>query len=709
MTEVLNFKLEGPSPGVKGPTKANDAQLADDWRLVCAKYASMLAGEKTEFENVAVCQQFATTLLAEILRRGRLTFHPDKMKPTSLDLLRASLESLVKGGLYLVPSHGELIYQGKKTAIVKARDFQRCQQFNILCSGPHAFGFARFKPPRLVPVSALAELRDLHRVSDAERETWWPNATKLYFYELRDFVPFDEPRPVKLPRGVQIFIDEVTFVSPSQGEGPHREDRLSALISQAQDLPDFVWVPDFVSITGSTIFAERDPHDMDVVIRADKVDTLLSVKLDRVLRQLFQRPPHLILERSGPNWPFLPIYDLVLRKKDRFQVVPINEPEFEQRLYHQRAAPPLIAAAAEQSRRDDALEPDRFYLSMKPTRITLAGERQTVKRFVSYFQEDDFPVLNSKKYDGMHLLVFKDGDQVLIFSEDGGRIRTDRLPTIVDAIRDLKPPTLILEGELEQWLGDVHQPREAVAAKLHQAEIEPDDDLILNLFTCLFIDGEDLHKETEEKRQEALLSLRVPSAAAQVPSLDQKLVTVINQPCKNSDQLERSTEVLRFLPASEGVVAKKAGSRYFLNGNSREGWIKFHNNSLLTGKVIEAIETRTAGVFNYRYGILPGEYSFKPGDLAEVGDEQLVEVGKTFSTSIECSRGELIQVEFETFNLTHHLDTDDYEVSAWAPVFLARVDSRDSPDELEDVIAAAEKEHILQRKEITEEGEIVYL
>lgn len=700
MSQILNFQLEGYDP-----SKATDAQLADDWRLVCAKYATMVAGGKTEFENVADCQQFANNLLTEILSRGRLTFHPDKMKPTSLDLLRASLESLVKGGIYLVPPHGELIYHGKKTAIVKSRNFARCQQFNILCSGDHAYGFARFKPPRVIPVPALAELRDLHQISDEEREKWWPDATKLYFYQLRDFVPFKGPRPFKLPRGVQTFIDEVQF-----GNSP-REGRLAELSSLAATLPDFVWVPDFVSITGSTIFAERDPHDMDVVIRADKVDTLLSVKLDRVLRQLFQRPPHLILERAGPNWPFLPIYDLVLRRKHAPQVVPINEPEFEQRLYHQRAAPPLIAAAAEQSRRDDALEPDRFYLPMKPTRITLAGERQTVKRFVSYFQEDDFPVLNSKKYDGMHLLIFKDGDQLMIFSEDGSLIDNRRLPTIVEALQSLNPDldAFILEGELEQWLGDVHQPREAVAGKLHQTEIEPDDDLILNLFTCLYINGEDLHKETEEMRQIALRSIGVTYSTNDVPDLSHKLNLVPNNVCKNSSELERSTEKLRFVAASEGVVAKKASSVYYLDGNSREGWIKFHNNAVLTGKVIEAIETKTAGVFNYRYGILPGEFSFKPGDLAEVGDEELVEVGKTFSTSIECSRGELIQVEFETFNLVHHLDTDDYEVSAWAPVFLRRVDSRGSPDVLEDVIAAAEKEHILQRKEITEEGEIVYL
>jgi hypothetical protein len=95
--------------------------------------------------------------------------------------------------------------------------------------------------------------------------------------------------------------------------------------------------------------------------------------------------------------------------------------------------------------------------------------------------------------------------------------------------------------------------------------------------------------------------------------------------------------------------------------------------------------------------------------MAEVGDEELVEVGKTFSTNVKCSRGELIQVEFETFNLTHRLKNDVYEVSAWAPVFFQRLESRGEPDELDDILKRAEKEHILQEKEILETGETVYL
>jgi len=704
------FQLEGYDP-----SKVNDAQLADDWRLTCAKYATMVDGGKTEFETIDACRQFALRVLEEILKRGKITFHPEQMKDTSLDLLRHSLGKLIKGGLYLVPPHGELFYTGKKTAMVKSRNFKRCLDFNILCSNDLAYGFIRFKPPRQIEEFALLPPR--HAITDDERKEWWPKVSKLWYYEPRDFILYQEPKIISLPRGIQVFIDEVQFPTPAeeapldvlqQVDLPEKDKRLSWLTSHARELPDFVWIPDFVSITGSTLFADRPPHDLDVVARVDKMDSLLGLKLDRVFREYFDRSPHLVLEPAGPNWPYLPLYDLVLRKKSKFEVTAIEEPEFARRIYHQRAASEEVKRQAQATREEDKLMLFRFYLGIKPTRITLAGERQTVDRFVSYFLEDDFPVFNSKKYDGLRLLIFKDKDKVELWSEDGSEL-THNMPGVVKELKALETESFIIEAELEQWLDDIHQPRESVAAKMHTKEIEPDDDLIANVFTCLYLNGADLHQETESIRQEALDSLGIQYSTNDIPDLSHNLNKVPNDICHNQKELKQSTERLRFLPASEGVVAKKSNSIYYLDGNAREGWIKFHNNAVLRGKVIEALETKTSGVWNYRYGILPGSLEFRKGDLAEVGDQELVEVGKTFSTNIECQRGDLIEVEFETFNLTHDQRTDRYEVSAWAPVFLRRLDSRGKPDGVDAVAAKAAAEHILQEKEISAEGEVIYL
>ena len=166
----------------------------------------------------------------------------------------------------------------------------------------------------------------------------------------------------------------------------NKEERLDLLKQKAAELPDFVWIPDFVSISGSTIFAEREPNDLDTVIRMEGIDSMLTLKLKRVLEETLGASPHIILEPAGPNWSYLPIYDLVLRKKSQFIVQEIEEPEFKEKLYHQRAASEKVLAEAKKSFEENRLEPFRFYLPMKPTRITLPGQRQTVDRFCSYFR-----------------------------------------------------------------------------------------------------------------------------------------------------------------------------------------------------------------------------------------------------------------------------------------------------------------------------------
>ncbi|GAH60608.1 unnamed protein product, partial [marine sediment metagenome] len=70
--EKLLFKLEGYDPG-----KINDKQLNDDLRIVAAKWSSILQGKKTEFKDKEECINFAEEVMQEVLKRGKITFHPE--------------------------------------------------------------------------------------------------------------------------------------------------------------------------------------------------------------------------------------------------------------------------------------------------------------------------------------------------------------------------------------------------------------------------------------------------------------------------------------------------------------------------------------------------------------------------------------------------------------------------------------------------------
>ena len=70
--EKLLFKLEGYDP-----SKINDKALNDDLRLCAAKWSSVLQGKKTEFKNKEECLNFGEKVMHEVLKRGKITFHPE--------------------------------------------------------------------------------------------------------------------------------------------------------------------------------------------------------------------------------------------------------------------------------------------------------------------------------------------------------------------------------------------------------------------------------------------------------------------------------------------------------------------------------------------------------------------------------------------------------------------------------------------------------
>jgi len=94
------------------------------------------------------------------------------------------------------------------------------------------------------------------------------------------------------------------------------------------NLPSFTWIPEFTSITGSTLFTkDHAPRDLDVICKAEEingkwyipVDTSLLLKLQRAYQYATKKvlgkaikpefpPPALI----GANWSSIPAYDLKL-------------------------------------------------------------------------------------------------------------------------------------------------------------------------------------------------------------------------------------------------------------------------------------------------------------------------------------------------------------------------------------------------------------
>ena len=203
------------------PAKANNKQLADDWRLFVAAIANLDAGKDEPF-NYEDIYTWATACLKEIVKRvkaGSMKFSISKEKSEAYQKLWNAVSKKVNykptdnqdlPGIYLVSPHAELIAAGKKSLIVKSRDFSNlCDMELILCSSGLCFGTLKMKPPRKVTKDKLDELYSLHRITPEEIEEWWRDKKEFYLYDIYDVSIWDSPKHADIPQGVQTFIKNV--------------------------------------------------------------------------------------------------------------------------------------------------------------------------------------------------------------------------------------------------------------------------------------------------------------------------------------------------------------------------------------------------------------------------------------------------------------------------------------------------------------------
>jgi len=115
-----------------------------------------------------------------------------------------------KAGLYLVAPHAEMIMTGQKTLIVKSKKFtSHINEPLYLLQDKLCFGIITLKEPYEISPEEFKKLRDKHQITDEEAfKHWgWKEDAPLYAYEFRIDEQFEPPIPVKLPKGIQVFVD----------------------------------------------------------------------------------------------------------------------------------------------------------------------------------------------------------------------------------------------------------------------------------------------------------------------------------------------------------------------------------------------------------------------------------------------------------------------------------------------------------------------
>jgi bifunctional non-homologous end joining protein LigD len=161
------------------------------------------------------------------------------------------------------------------------------------------------------------------------------------------------------------------------------------------------------------------------------------------------------------------------------------------------------------------------------------------------------------KHDGYRLMARRDAAGVRLLTRNGHDWAA-RFPLIIEAVTALKVRSCLIDGEAVVCDDN----GVAVFAKLRQRR--NDRHVLLYAFDLLELDGQDLRRESLERRKILLARLLVRA----------KVGLQVN------DHLAAAGDVV-FRHACqlglEGIVSKRLGSRY-VSGRSRD-WLKFKNPS----------------------------------------------------------------------------------------------------------------------------------
>nr|MBC8445887.1 methyltransferase domain-containing protein [Chloroflexota bacterium] len=627
--------------------------------------------------------------------------HAENIPLYDLVLLRKPTRDTLAAtpGLYLVEPHAELIWKGKKTAIVKCRNFDMAGKTYILVSRRggrgRAYGKIEVHEPVVITLKEFEESRDEHRISDEEREEWWPDYDKLYLYRTKYFTPYEKPRPVDIPQGVQTFVRNVKLAAE-----PIRID-----IGCGHNKPAGGYVGvDNRPLPGVDVLHNLDlglpfPDDYADEIRAyhilehlrDPVWTMWEIW--RVLKPngrlvfevpstsgegAFAHPDH----KSYWNKTSFLFYcnnDLLTETRfpGKFAIENIEERTSDdgRYIYVSGVLRAVKPAAATQL----AVSP--WYSGPLP--------KPAMKLYTEFFSINELwdkwaakrierGLAVEEKLNGFRALCQKKGDQVKIKFEGPGEQVHERLPELAAALRKASGDFILdcsigIEEQGTPW------PRVKLMTLLASKPQVPAGSRVIATAFDVLHDGEDVTDLPQRDRRKRLETL--------VKRIGSPLIRVSrHETVTTRSELEKAAKELAGRPMSEGIVVKTQDAPYPLKSATSK-WAKVKHKVDIQALVLETRRNK-AGTYNFRGGLLLGKADF-PNTVKHKG-QTYVDLGFSFNAPFSAAVGKIVAFEVEEIILQTNGDL------AWLGAKPTSVEARKTPYHANQVVDLAHRGHILQ-------------
>lgn len=524
------------------------------------------------------------------------------------------------------------------------------------------------KNPKTYDPSKLSDevLLDDHRIVHA----WWSSlqqGKKLYHSDGSEITK-EEVR--KLHDAIVKELEKRGFEhkTPLEEHLSETPDRIKKLCDK---LEDAVIIENFVSLIGSFVTNKEKPNDIDFLLRFDRgtpefIERATKVRIAKMLESVAE-DLHFTADPEGPHDDYVPIYDLVLRKRkpelvnlsSKSQIPPENYFEFEKKVVLGKP-----------------------YLPQKPYGSAFYEIEDALKHL-----KEGKKYSIEFKYNGFHAVAHKIGKDVKIFSEQLKDLSA-AFPTLREEIYKLAPDhDFIIDGELVPYsksgkaLGRNPLMKFIGAVKSGK---KLDDSLIkFHVFDITYFD-KPINDLPLKERQEYLSKLKFSD---RVQRVKYKIADAKNA--------KEAIEWASGLKGSEGAVIKDLDAPYSF-GETSKSWIKFRHLVDIHALVLEKIKKEQG--FNYLIGIYVSEEQAKkihPKYLIKFKGKNVLVLGHTFNTKEEVEPGKIIDVALEDVWRHVYPSIKKVRYSIHKPRFRQiRPDLKDtsSIDDLEDIVTSIGEE-----------------
>lgn len=596
-------------------TKLSNKVLADDLRIVVAWYSILKSGKSIKYSKEQILN-LAEKIISEMVKRG-FKFHFETSSDAFRELARLVFEKIA--------SEKEKPYSVvKKDGIFYAVDEDGNKLFELNSCYDFSGSDVCLLPPNQVIKLSNNEYRVFGRKIEFVEDLMFVNgcAYKVFNglkYDLDDFeVEFNNSQV--LVNGVNI--DEFngfpkTYYAELEKllkEELRSRTTASDVFDVLTSSGDVVLVNDAVSIVGSSVTSNK-PNDVDILIRLEPTKENAKNLIDSIIIQIRKLLEdlnlmfHPIANASGAHATYVPVFDLVLRPKSKFNLVEIQT----QSAMTFRFTPIKTKGGYGE-------------YTFSTSKDGLDALYQT---FAVGFFENNIPLVVEKKYDGFRCIIRVENGKVKITSEDTDKPLNDYLPKeFVKEFEKIKD-SVILDGELELYAEEDVQGMLNFDYKKGD-KIERIDmksflskkpagkfSAVYNVFDIVYF-NEPINELPYVERRKILHKV--------ISNLDSKIVKKVEMfIVKNKKELLDAIKKVSKMKYSEGAMIKSLLFKYNLSGKSGE-IAKAKNYKELVVKV-EKVEKTKSEAYIYTCSLADGTV-----------------IGKTYATKLKLNKGDILEV-----------------------------------------------------------------